>query len=60
MELNHLAVAEKAVLQGERHIEDEEQRIAELDRAIATIQNWRLPRWQPFDECRRNISRIAI
>jgi hypothetical protein len=33
MELTHLAIAEKAVAQGERHIQREEEMIAELDRA---------------------------
>ncbi len=33
MELAHLAIAEKAVEQGERHIRREEQMIADLDRA---------------------------
>jgi glutamine synthetase adenylyltransferase len=33
MELDHLAIAEKAVAKGERHIEREEQLIADLDRA---------------------------
>ena len=32
MELDHLAVAERAVAQGERHIEREERMIADLDR----------------------------
>ena len=33
MELDHLVIAEKAVAAGERHIEREEQAIADLDRA---------------------------
>lgn len=33
MELRHLALAEKAVAEGERHIQREEQMISELDRA---------------------------
>jgi len=33
MELDHLTIAEKAVRDGERHIEREEQLIADLDRA---------------------------
>jgi len=33
MELEHLALAEKAVAEGERHIQREEQMISELDRA---------------------------
>jgi hypothetical protein len=32
MELAHLAIAQKAVADGERHIECQEQRVAELDR----------------------------
>lgn len=32
MELAHLAIAEKAVIQGERHIQHQEQVVAELDR----------------------------
>ena len=32
MELDHLALAEKAVAEGERHIEREEQMISDLDR----------------------------
>lgn len=32
IELAHLAVAEKAVAQGERHILQQEERVAELDR----------------------------
>jgi hypothetical protein len=48
MELDHLAIAEKAVAAGERHIAREEQMIAELDRdghdtslALATLANYR-------------------
>lgn len=33
MELDHLAIAERAVAAGERHIEREERMIADLDRA---------------------------
>jgi hypothetical protein len=33
MELEHLALAERTVAQGERHIQREEQMISELDRA---------------------------
>jgi hypothetical protein len=33
MELDHLAIAEKAAAESERHIEREEQAIADLDRA---------------------------
>jgi hypothetical protein len=33
MELHHLALAEKAMAEGERHILREEQMISELDRA---------------------------
>ncbi len=33
MELEHLVLAERAVAQGERHIQREEQMISELDRA---------------------------
>jgi hypothetical protein len=33
MELEHLAIAERAVLEGERHIAREERMIANLDRA---------------------------
>ena len=32
MELDHLALAEKAVAEGERHIERDEQMISDLDR----------------------------
>jgi hypothetical protein len=32
MELGHLALAEKAVIEGERHIQHQEQVVAELDR----------------------------
>ncbi len=48
MELDHLAIAEKAVADGERHIEREEQAIADMDRAghdtklaCATLANFR-------------------
>ena len=48
MELHHLAIAERAVLKGDRHIAREEQMIAELDRdghdtklALATLANYR-------------------
>jgi hypothetical protein len=33
MQLNHLAIAEKAVLDGERYIQNEEQMISDLDGA---------------------------
>jgi hypothetical protein len=33
MELEHLAIAERAVLEGERHIAREEQMLSDLDRA---------------------------
>jgi hypothetical protein len=48
MELNHLALAESAVLQGERHIAREEQMISDLERgghdtklALETLANYR-------------------
>src|SRR5215475_318919 len=47
-ELAHLAIAERAVASGERHIELQEQRVAELDRdghdtkrALATLAIFR-------------------
>jgi hypothetical protein len=46
-ELAHLAIAEKAVADGERHIQLQEQRVAELDRdhdtkrALATLATFR-------------------
>ena len=48
MELAHLAIAEKTVADGERHIQRQEQRVAELDRdghdteqALATLATFR-------------------
>ena len=48
MELNHLALAESAVLQGEGHIAREEQMISDLERgghdtklALETLANYR-------------------